>query len=109
MAVAFGSQGTYLAYGSRTNSTLVAPASIANGDLLIAYLLVVAVGNIASDRDTAVRLEPNMTGSPIFISRRWDSMSISCLLQDRGQRKRKLYFHARHRINLRDGHQIHRR
>jgi len=35
---AFASAGTYLTYASHTNSTLVAPAGIANGDLLVAYL-----------------------------------------------------------------------
>jgi hypothetical protein len=35
MAIDVGSTGTALAYGTRTNSTLTAPASIANGDLLV--------------------------------------------------------------------------
>jgi len=38
--VSFGSAGTYLNYAARTNSTLAAPAGIANNDLLIAYLAV---------------------------------------------------------------------
>lgn len=38
MAIAIRSVGTILTYGTRTNSTLVAPASIANGDILVAAI-----------------------------------------------------------------------
>lgn len=40
MAAAFGSLGTILTYGSRTNSTLSKPASVSNGDTLLAFLFV---------------------------------------------------------------------
>jgi hypothetical protein len=62
--ISFGSAGTYLTYGPRTNSTLVAPAGIVNNDLLIAYL---AVGQTVSSPATPVAPAgwSTLPGSPL--------------------------------------------
>ena len=62
--ITFGSAGTYLTYGAKANSTLVAPASIANGDLLIAYL-VVGLSGAAPPTPVAPAGWSELTGSPL--------------------------------------------
>ena len=62
MAVAFGSAGTFLTYGSRASSTLVAPSGIANGDLLIAYIFA---GHGSVSTITAPAGWGTLAGSPV--------------------------------------------
>jgi hypothetical protein len=65
MAVAFGSAGTFRAYASASNVTLVAPSSIANGDLLIAYL---AIGGTPAATVTAPGGWTALPGSPSSVT-----------------------------------------
>jgi hypothetical protein len=68
MSAAIRSYGTALASGSRTNSTLPAPSSITNGDVLVAFL---QVGGSTSPAVTkpAGWTEITSTGYPITYSR----------------------------------------
>ena len=62
----YGSQGSFLAYGSRTNSTLVAPSGITDDDLLIAFLVSGGAGAAPAVTPPAGWAE--MTGSPTLVN-----------------------------------------
>ena len=63
--VAYGSQGTYLSYSVKVNSTLVAPSGVANGDLLIAYLFTGSGSGVPAPIPTPPAGWTTLTGSPI--------------------------------------------
>jgi len=64
--ISFGGAGTYLPYGARTNSTLAAPAGIANGDLLLAFLAI--GGGVVPATPTPPAGWSTLPGSPIAIN-----------------------------------------
>lgn len=66
MGAAIRSKGTALSNASRSNSVLVAPAGIQNGDILVAFL---DVGNAASPAVTPPGSFVEVSGYPIVRSR----------------------------------------